>query len=242
MRLDTNINNHEKSQALVGRFRDAMLIQAGLRRDPFDASHSDPLACTSVSVCIQNRLQISREIGRKLLRLQDTTLDHVQIRLLNDEVNKLVKLFDQWNYRIRQLGGGKEVKVVYEQGLEVLQKRGYKFFGRAKELEEAQRPDTEKEKKDNDALIHKKEQILARVDDFYFGHYSTEAEKIQEELSALEQELKQSDGPFEWLGYKKIPDATVLVPEFDVPTIEEATQAFIGWRKKKLLERIEQIK
>ena len=173
MRLDTNIGNHEKSQALVGRFRDAMLTQAGLRRDPFDETHFSPTLCTSISICLNNRLQISREIDRKLIRLQDPTLvnDEMELRLLNDELNKLVGLFDQWNYRIRQLGGTREVKELYEQGIEVVQRRGYRYFGRAKELPEAKNALEAAELANQaDAQLKKQQALLDQVDDFYFGH------------------------------------------------------------------------
>jgi hypothetical protein len=241
MRLDTNIGNHEKSQALVGRFRDAMLTQAGLRRDPFDETHYNPLLCTSVPICLNNRLQVSREIDRKLIRLQDSSLieDEMELRLLNDEVNKLVGLFDQWNYRLKQLGGTREVKELYEQGIEVVQKRGYRYFGKAKELPEAKKAQEDAEQATQaDNQLKKQQALLDQVDDFYFGHEPI-PESIMKEAEEAEAFFQAEDGPFEFCGTKKIPAGETLLPEFHIPTVEEATKSLIEYKREKVVKKLE---
>lgn len=219
-----------------------MMVQTGLRRDPFDQSHIDPTACMSVSVCVQNRQQISREIDRKLLRLQDETLDDVQLRLLNEEANKLVRLFDLWNYRIKQLGGRKEDKEFYEQGTEVVQRRGFHFYGRAKDLPEAKEKEEALQRQaEADAFSIKQEELLSRVDEFYFGHEQMSTDCLVE-LDHLENFLASEEGPFELCGAKKLvydrSSPEILVPDFDIPTTEEAMAALVAYRKQRLISTL----
>lgn len=243
MRLDTNINNHEKSQALLGRFRDAMMVQSGLRRDPFDQSHVDPTTCTSLPVCQQNRQQLSREVDRKLQRLQDVTLDDVQLRLLNEETNKLVRQFDLWNYRIRQLGGTRQDKEIYEQGTEVVQRRGFRFYGRARELPEAKEKEAAAQRLlEEDARSVKTELLLSRVDDFYYNHEPMD-DLCLAEIAELEKHMQSSEGPFEFCGTKRIScqgGDEMLLPDFDIPTPEEAQVALLQFRKERLVSALKE--
>lgn len=240
MRLDTNIDNHEKSQALVGRFRDAMLVQSGLRRDPHDETHFDPRKCTSLPVCIQNRQQIAREISRKLGQLQDEAMGPVELKLLNDEVNALIQNFDNWNYRVRELGGNKhrEKKDFYDQGIEYVHNRPYRYFGRAKELPEAK--DVPKDVADMES---EDDGRFSALSPSYFA-LGSDGRPISydanEELIRLESHLQGASGPFEYIGTKRIPTAAYsLLPDFDIPTVEDSTRQLIEIRKQQLLVRLQ---
>jgi pre-mRNA-splicing factor ISY1 len=238
MRLDTNINNHEKSQALVGRFRDTMLAEAGLRRDPFDESHSIPSLCPSIPVCVQNRRQISRELERKFVVLQDASLDEVHLRLVNDEVNKLVRLYEAWNRRIRELGGikWKERKEVYLQGAEVMNTRTYKWYGRAKELPEAQQAREASEVSPaDDSVWTKRNEVLSRLDASYYGYLGEEEENaIHKEEMALMEALAEEETEF--MGFKPLPLGSISSPP-PIPSPQEAEAALVEWRKQGLIRK-----
>jgi hypothetical protein len=65
-------------------------------------------------------------------------LTEFQVRELNDEINRMFKTKYHWEFRIRELGGPdyirKRPKVLDADGREVPGTRGYKYFGRAREL------------------------------------------------------------------------------------------------------------
>src|ERR1700712_263979 len=66
------------------------------------------------------------------------SLSDYQIRDLNDEINKLMREKHMWEVQLRNLGGPNYMrfgpKMYDEDGREVPGSRGYKYFGRAKEL------------------------------------------------------------------------------------------------------------
>lgn len=104
---------------------------------PFLASE-----CRDLADADKWRQQIIREIGRKVMDIQNPGLGEHRIRDLNDEINKLIREKGHWEARILELGGqnyaktapkvtdedGKEVDIASGKGM------GYKYFGAAKQL------------------------------------------------------------------------------------------------------------
>ncbi|KAF8064871.1 Isy1-like splicing factor [Lyophyllum atratum] len=128
--------NEEKAQSMLYRFREAQAAELGLGtrsdRRPRMAS-----ACKSLRECERWRGEILREISRKVSKIQDAGLTDYEVRDLNDEINKLMREKRHWENQIVALGGAnyrRNVAMLDEEGKEVPGTKGYKYFGRAKDL------------------------------------------------------------------------------------------------------------
>jgi len=94
-------------------------------------------ACKSLRECERWRGEILREISRKVSKIQDSGLTDYEVRDLNDEINKLLREKRHWENQIIALGGAnyrRNVAMLDDDGKEVPGTKGYKYFGRAKEL------------------------------------------------------------------------------------------------------------
>ncbi|KIM29430.1 hypothetical protein M408DRAFT_67946 [Serendipita vermifera MAFF 305830] len=121
---------------MLYRFREAQAAELGLGtrsdRRPRMAS-----ACKSLRECERWRGEILREISRKVSKIQDAGLSEYEIRDLNDEINKLMREKRHWENQLVALGGAnyrRNVAMLDADGKEVPGTKGYKYFGRAKEL------------------------------------------------------------------------------------------------------------
>jgi len=121
---------------MLFRFREAQAAELGLGtrsdRRPRMAS-----ACKSLRECERWRGEILREISRKVSKIQDAGLTDYEVRDLNDEINKLLREKRHWENQIIALGGAnyrRNVAMLDDDGREVPGTKGYKYFGRAKEL------------------------------------------------------------------------------------------------------------
>lgn len=120
----------------LARWRAAQLAEQGKgvqERRPFLASN-----CHNLRKCEKWRMQVIREIAKKVAQIQNAGLGEFRIRDLNDEINKLLREKGHWEDRIKELGGpdyGKVgPKMLDQEGREVPGNRGYKYFGAAKDL------------------------------------------------------------------------------------------------------------
>jgi len=121
---------------MLYRFREAQAAELGLGtrsdRRPRMAS-----ACKSLRDCERWRGEILREISRKVAKIQDSGLTDYEVRDLNDEINKLMREKRHWENQIIALGGAnyrRNVAMLDDDGKEVPGTKGYKYFGRAKDL------------------------------------------------------------------------------------------------------------
>ncbi|KAK7036294.1 Isy1-like splicing factor [Favolaschia claudopus] len=128
--------NQEKAQSMLYRFREAQAAELGLGtrgdRRPRMAS-----ACKSLRECERWRGELLREISRKVAKIQDAGLSDYEVRDVNDEINKLLREKRHWENQIVALGGAnyrRNVAMLDDDGKEVPGTKGYKYFGRAKEL------------------------------------------------------------------------------------------------------------
>ncbi|KAK7008198.1 pre-mRNA-splicing factor ISY1 [Favolaschia claudopus] len=148
--------NQEKAQSMLYRFREAQAAELGLGtrsdRRPKVAS-----ACKSLRECERWRSELLREISRKVAKIQDAGLSDYEVRDLNDEINKLLREKRHWENQIVALGGAnyrRNVAMLDDDGKEVPGTKGYKYFGRAKQLpgvRELFRSRTTDEDEDNQA-------------------------------------------------------------------------------------------
>ncbi|TPX45185.1 hypothetical protein SeLEV6574_g04028 [Synchytrium endobioticum] len=129
--------NQEKAQSMLYRFREAQAEESGLSkkqvRRPYLISDVN-----SLPECDRWRSDVIREVSKKVTKIQDPGLNDFQVRDLNDEVNKLLREKNRWENRIIELGGPNyrrnAPKMFDTDGKEVPGSRGYKYFGRAKDL------------------------------------------------------------------------------------------------------------
>lgn len=128
--------NAEKAMTTLARFRAAQLAEQGKgqqERRPFLASE-----CNELPKAEKWRLQIIREISKKVSQIQNAGLGEFRIREINDEINKLLREKGHWETRIKELGGPDYSKVgpkmLDHEGKEVPGNRGYKYFGATKDL------------------------------------------------------------------------------------------------------------
>ncbi|GAB0090581.1 Pre-mRNA-splicing factor Isy1 [Sergentomyia squamirostris] len=126
--------NAEKAMTTLARWRAAKEAESGEKdRRPYLASE-----CTDLSKCEKWRLEIIREISKKVAQIQNAGLGEFRIRDLNDEINKLLREKRHWENQISALGGPHYrrygPKMFDAEGREVPGNRGYKYFGAAKDL------------------------------------------------------------------------------------------------------------
>ncbi|RUP50388.1 Rab43 protein [Jimgerdemannia flammicorona] len=129
--------NEEKAQSMLYRFREAQAAELGVvkqrERRPHLASNVNNLGEAE-----KWRRQVISEVSRKVSKIQDAGLSDYQVRDLNDEINKLMREKMYWENRIKELGGPDYWKIgprmLDKEGREVPGNRGYKYFGRAKDL------------------------------------------------------------------------------------------------------------
>ncbi|XP_076363028.1 LOW QUALITY PROTEIN: pre-mRNA-splicing factor ISY1 homolog [Tachypleus tridentatus] len=128
--------NAEKAMTTLARWRAAQLADQGKglqERRPFLASE-----CSDLPKAEKWRMQIIREIAKKVAQIQNAGLGEFRIRDLNDDINKLLREKGHWEVRIKELGGPDYSRVgpkmLDHEGKEVPGNRGYKYFGAAKDL------------------------------------------------------------------------------------------------------------
>ncbi|CAB4417443.1 unnamed protein product [Rhizophagus irregularis] len=250
--------NEEKAQSMLYRFREAQAVQLGLvkpkERRPYLASD-----CNNLKDAEKWRQQIIREISRKVSKIQDAGLSDYQIRDLNDEINKLMREKSHWDDQIKRLGGPdyKRVgpKMLDHEGKEVPGNRGYKYFGRAKDLPgvrdlfEQEAPSPQKRTRFD---------LYKNVDADYYGYrdeedgslleYEREIENkvIAEALEITDETLpkdkskkkKESTSQLENNSMDIDSSSEKYVSHVAVPSQKEVEEYLVRRRKRQMLDRV----
>ncbi|TFK32168.1 Isy1-like splicing factor [Crucibulum laeve] len=177
---------------MLYRFREAQAAELGLGtradRRPRMAS-----ACKSLRECERWRGEILREISRKVSKIQDAGLTDYEVRDLNDEINGLMREKRHWENQIVALGGAnyrRNVAMLDDDGKEVPGTKGYKYFGRAKdlpgvrELFQSRKKDEEEE---NQALAYYKK--FMNQGPSYYG----DLDEVDGKLLEFEREAEEED-------------------------------------------------
>ncbi|KAK5129121.1 NineTeen Complex (NTC) component [Meristemomyces frigidus] len=244
--------NAEKAQSMLFRFRaqqasDLGILDINKTRRPKAISQQE-----HIPTCERWRGQVLKEISRKITKIQDPALSDYQIRDVNDELNRLFREKWQWEMRIRDLGGPNymrgggrmtddEGRVIEGGG------KGYRYFGRAKELpgvkelfEAATRkPAEEKEGKRGGEVRH---DLRVKVDAGYYGYnldeedgtlLDFEAQKEREALETLMGEDERVDP--EW---EALPGDAGDGVTWKLPTADEVEVELLERRKRKLLDKL----
>ncbi|ODQ67912.1 Isy1-like splicing factor [Nadsonia fulvescens var. elongata DSM 6958] len=135
--------NSEKSQSMLYRFSEQQAAEAGVIDINRTRRPRNIMEVDSVTMCEKWRGQVVRDISRKVTKIQDLALSDYQIRDLNDEINKLMREKYVWEIQLKNLGGPDYIrfndrsKPIYDEHGRLLPSiggRGYKYFGRAREL------------------------------------------------------------------------------------------------------------
>ena len=141
-------------------------------RRPYLASE-----CSDLNQADKWRQEILREIGRKVMEIQNAGLGEHRLRDLNDEINKLIREKGHWERRILQLGGPNYVaqsrRVESEAEGDGAAAPGddrkggaYRYFGAAKQL-----PGVKElfEKPEARTVRRTRRQMNQRIDADYYG-------------------------------------------------------------------------
>ncbi|EFJ14773.1 hypothetical protein SELMODRAFT_423378 [Selaginella moellendorffii] len=134
--------NEEKAQSMLNRFLAAKEEEKRppKKRRPYLASQ-----CRDLAQADRWRIDVIREIGKKVMDIQNPGIDEHRLREMNDEINKLIREKWHWEVRIVELGGQDHrkfaPKITDEDGNEAPEIAmptgrgpGYRYFGAAKNL------------------------------------------------------------------------------------------------------------
>ncbi|KAF2456338.1 Isy1-like splicing factor [Lineolata rhizophorae] len=241
--------NSEKAQSMLYRFRAAQAADLGI----LDISRTRrPKLITSIDaipVCEKWRGQVLKEISRKVSKIQDPALSDFQVRDLNDDINKLMREKHMWEVQIRNLGGPNYTRggrMVDEEGREIPGGgKGYRYFGRARELpgvkelfeQAAQKPEEQAGPKGGELRA----EMRRNVDAMYYGYLDEEDEKLLEYEKGREKELRED--MIKEKKKEREQEPPVEMPwEADgggkLPTVEEAMDDLLERRRQKLLDKL----
>lgn len=251
---------------MLYRFREAMLIESGVKRHPKDLRSLNPATCTSIPIAEQNRRDTLKEVHRKIGRIQDKELELTVVRTLNDEINDAINRIRVWDERIRELGGlsRRSQRRIEEfeaaavgaaentpASSELLQFDGKFFFGRAKELPEVQdllkhRQEFDKENLELVKMRKQRIEMYAQVDHIYYGFLNEKQNKLilaeEEEIFGNEaQEQDQQDQlklkSEDFSNKINEIDLLALKEALNVPTQEQIQEYLLERRKAELLKK-----
>ena len=127
--------NQERAMLLLNRYWAARKDGGTGEKDkrPYLASE-----CNDLKKAEKWRVEIIREIAKKVAQIQNPGLGEFRIRDLNDDINKSLREKGHWEDRILELGGPNYrrfgPKMLDREGKEVPGSRGYKYFGAARDL------------------------------------------------------------------------------------------------------------
>ena len=199
------------------------------------------------------RGQILKEVSRKITKIQDESLSDFQIRDLNDEINKLMKEKWGWERQIRELGGPNYMRggaVVDNEGREVPGGgKGYRYFGRARELPGVKEMFERAVKKHVHGEDHEEKPraggdlVRTNVDAAYFGYGLDEEDgtllryEKRKEREAVEGVAAIQDENDEE-GWEPLPGDAGDGVAWRLPTMEEVQEELVDRRRRKLLDKI----
>uniref|UniRef100_A0A0N4ZTA4 Protein SDA1 homolog n=1 Tax=Parastrongyloides trichosuri TaxID=131310 RepID=A0A0N4ZTA4_PARTI len=187
--------NSEKAQTTLARWLKFKELE---ERGPISKRPANVKDCANVQDAERFLGEVSREITKNVTLIQNPGLGEGRIRDLNDEINKLIKIKEAWERRIRELGGPDHRRLresIESTGAGLASNRGYKYFGAAKDLpgvRELFAKEVDKKKKEN-----KKETYIKNPGAMYFGLLDDDNEKIIE-LEKIEEEVAKQKIEDEW--------------------------------------------
>ncbi|ERN04871.1 hypothetical protein AMTR_s00146p00098380 [Amborella trichopoda] len=199
--------NEEKAQSMLNRF---LTFKNEEKKKPKERRPYLASECRDLAEADKWRQQIIREIGRKVMEIQNPGLGEHRLRDLNDEINKLIREKGHWEHRIIELGGpnyaktgakmtdleGNIVDVPNPSG----RGPGYRYFGAAKHLPGVKElfekpPETKKRRS--------RYEIFKRIDASYYG-YRDDEDGILEKLEKPAEEEMRMNALKEWESIEEV--------------------------------------
>lgn len=179
--------NEEKNQSMLYRFREAELAErTGIEVKLIRGGRPKHTKMVDNVLDAERwRGSVIREIARKVNRIHDPGLNEGQVREVNDSINNLFKEKWQWEKRMAELGGPDYTKMAESNKIfskEIPGIRGYKYFGRARELPEV--------KEYLDALSRPPAKFKvdkSKLDAEYYGYLISQ--KVKDHEKQMEQEF-----------------------------------------------------
>eukprot|EP01025_Chloroclados_australasicus_P047478 TRINITY_DN5327_c0_g1_i2.p2 TRINITY_DN5327_c0_g1~~TRINITY_DN5327_c0_g1_i2.p2 ORF type:complete len:276 (-),score=49.35 TRINITY_DN5327_c0_g1_i2:188-1015(-) len=256
--------NEEKAQSLLNRYLTSKQEEKKrfVKKRPNLASE-----CSDLFQADKFRQQIIREIGKKVLELQNAGLGEHRLRDLNDEINKLIREKGHWEARILELGGpdyaktapkirdsqGNVIQEATEKGI------GYRYFGAAKNLpgvkelfEKEQVKPVKRTRHDMYKLIDADYYGFRDEDDGILVKVEAEAEqrmrarKIKQWQEEEEERMKVlqtvSTGEKVEILNKEQLEAPKFVAYVPLPEKQEIERRVLEQRKKELLQKYTSVK
>ncbi|PPQ96320.1 hypothetical protein CVT26_005683 [Gymnopilus dilepis] len=212
---------------MLYRFREAQAAELGLGtradRRPKMAS-----ACKSLRDCERWRGEILREISRKVSKIQDAGLTDYEVRDLNDEINKLLREKRHWENQIIALGGAnyrRNVAMLDDDGKEVPGTKGYKYFGRAKDLpgvRELFQSRKNEEEEENKVFSYYKKYMNQGPE--YYG----DLDEIDGKLLAFEREAEEEDWEEAYINLREVLGLPSDTPIPKIPRPESTARTAIS--------------
>jgi len=245
--------NQEKSHSMLNRWTTYKRMLSGsikpVGRRPALATDVD-----SLTDCERWRMQIIREIGKRVVEIQNESLGEQRIRDLNDDINRLFREKAHWERRIIELGGPnyrKFERIADEEMFEgqdaipgVSDQKGhaYKYFGAAKNLPGVKELYARKER---DAKRQKRFNLRG-IDAAYFG-YNDEDDLLEK----LEQEAEKKildNATKDWLATHSEIKEDALANEFaaqealfiasvNIPSREHIEKLLLDKRKENVMKK-----
>lgn len=173
--------NSDKANTVLFRYQEQKAEEAGYIDYNSTARPRSVQKVTNLKDAENWRKQVLKEISQKVTKIQDQQLSSYQIRDLNDEINKLMREKYAWEYHIKEkLNGTDYLKSGsrFQEGGVLI--RGYRYFGRAKELPgvkeilEKQQQDLKDKRTFQENAKSQKQKINeleSRVDLHYYGYF-----------------------------------------------------------------------
>ncbi|GAA5908895.1 Isy1p [Sporobolomyces salmoneus] len=244
--------NEEKAQSMLYRFREAQAAELGLAQKT-DRRPRVAASCKDLRQCERWRGEILREVSRKVSKIQDAGLTDYEIRDLNDQINKLLREKWHWENQIIALGGANYKRAAGKStdadGREVPGQRGYKYFGRAKELPGVRELFSTSAANEAELESYKtiKISLFDNAAPEYYGDQAEQGEsgkklledELEAEKTAWEEAVENLEGEFEQLPSIPLPTRSIInlssTSSTDTPmtTTEEEPEAVNQDGKRK---------
>jgi pre-mRNA-splicing factor ISY1 len=231
---------------MLFRFRAQQAAEAGIIDTGRTRRPKAITEVTTITACEKWRGQVLKEISRKVSRIQESTLSDYQIRDLNDEINKAMREKHVWELQIRNLGGPNYMrggKVYDDEGKEIPGGgKGYRYFGRARELPGVKEL-FEAAKKPDDKPLENRVDLRKQVDASYYGYNLDEedgtllAYERQREKEAFES-LANTETEAEDAGWEPLPGDTGNGNRWLLPTNDDVQEELMSRRKRRLLDQL----
>jgi len=211
-------------------------------RRPYIASE-----CKNLVDAEKWRMDLLRNIGKKVTEIQNASLGEHRIRDLNDEINRAIREKYYWEKRIVELGGPNYIatapKILDHDGREAAGYGGYKYFGEARNLKGVKEllvvPGTQAPKRT-------RHDMYKGVDADYYGYRDDEDGTLEiVEKEAEKKAIAQAVKDYQSKQKRKAEDAGLsdeekedqFVAHVPVPTKEQMEKIIIEKRKEELLKK-----